>query len=80
MPGQRMSNEQRATFLRLRRKGWRGEERDMFALAVPMYYDRPHPTMAGASKPHVVHIRRDGTVHRGYPGASKGNRKYRGTA
>jgi hypothetical protein len=59
-----MSDEQQQTVARLRCKGWRGEERDMFALAVPMYFDRP---FAGLPRPHVVHIRRDGSVHSGYP-------------
>ncbi len=64
MRGQRMNCAQRRTVERLRRKGWRGDDGDMFALAVPMYYDRH---FVGLPKPHVIHVRRDGSIHRGYP-------------
>lgn len=64
MRGQKMNDAQKQTVNRLLAKGWRGEESDMFALAVPMYYDRPY---VGLPRPHVIHVRRDGSVHRGYP-------------
>ena len=64
MRGQRMNDIQRETVARLRAKGWRGDEDDMWALAVPMYFDRP---FIGLPRPHVIHVRRDGSIHRGYP-------------
>ncbi len=64
MRGQTPNDTQRRIVERLRRKGWRGDYGDMFALAVPMYFDRPY---TGLPLPHVVHVRRDGSVHRGYP-------------
>jgi hypothetical protein len=64
MRGQTMNAAQQATVARLRAKGWRGG--DVFALAVPMYYDRP---FVGVPRPHVVHVRRDGSIHQGYPRA-----------
>lgn len=65
MRGQTKNAKQQATVDRLLKKGWR--ESDMFALAVPMYYDRP---FVGLPHPHVIHIRRDGRCYRGYPGHS----------
>lgn len=64
MRGQKMNESQSATVARLRAKGWRGDEGGMFALAVPMYYDRPY---VGLPRPHVIHVRRDGKCHKGYP-------------
>lgn len=64
MRNQKMNAAQAQTVARLRRKGWRGTEGGMFGFAVPMYYDRP---FVGLPRPHVVHVRRDGSVHRGYP-------------
>jgi hypothetical protein len=65
MRGQTKNASQQATVNRLLAKGWR--EGDMFALAVPMYYDRP---FVGLPRPHVIHVRRDGRCYRGYPGHS----------
>lgn len=65
MRGQAMNDAQRVTVARLRVKGWRAG--DMFALAVPMYFDRP---FVGLPRPHVIHVRRDGRCYRGYPGHS----------
>lgn len=64
-----MNAAQAATVERLRRKGWRGSESDMFRLAVPMYRDRPlrFGRWPNTPDPCVVHVRRDGRVHRGYP-------------
>lgn len=67
MRGQAMNDAQRETVARLLAKGWRGSERDMFALAVPMYFDRP---CTGLPRPCVIHVRRDGKCYRGYPGHS----------
>lgn len=55
MRGQAKNASQQATVNRLLAKGWR--EVGMFALAVPMYYDRP---FVGLPRPHVIHVRRDG--------------------
>ncbi len=60
--GQTMNEAQRLTVVRLLAKGWRAES--MFRKNVPMYFDRPS---VGLPKPHVIHIRRDGSVHNGYP-------------
>lgn len=65
MRGQAKNASQQATVNRLLAKGWR--EGSMFALAVPMYYDRP---FVGLPRPHVIHVRRDGQCYRGYPGHS----------
>lgn len=67
MRGQRINDAQARTVARLRAKGWRGDEGDMFALAVPMYLDRPYTGLPPRSRPKVVHVRRDGSVHRGHP-------------
>lgn len=69
MRGQRMNEAQRATVSRLRQKGWRGDEDDMFALAVPMYRDRPYRfgRWPNSPDPCVIHVRRDGRICRGYP-------------
>ncbi len=68
MRGQMMNEAQQQTIARLHAKGWRGGENDMFALAVPMYYDRP---FIGLPHPHVIHVRRDGRCCRGYPRSNK---------
>ena len=59
-----MSPEQRQTVARLLAKGWRGNEGDMFALAVPMFFDGDR--QPGERRPSI-HVRRDGSVHCGYP-------------
>lgn len=61
MRGQTKNAAQKATVARLLAKGWR--EGDMFALQVPMYYDRP---FVGLPRPHVVRVDREGEVHKGY--------------
>ncbi len=76
MRGQTMNDAQRVTVARLLAKGWRGTERDMFALAVPMYYDRP---FVGLPRPHVIHVRRDGKCYPGYPtrrASGRGNERH----
>lgn len=65
MRGQTKNASQQATVNRLLAKGWR--EGDMFAKAVPMYYDRPY---VGVPSPHAVHVLRTGEVRKGYPRAN----------
>ena len=66
MRGQTMNDAQRKTVTRLLAKGWRGEERSMFARHVPMYLDRAY---VGLPRPCVVSVDRQGNVYRGYPRA-----------
>lgn len=61
MRGQRKNDAQRKTVDALKAKGWR--EGSMFALQVPMYFDRPYVDLPN---PVTVHIDRSGKVHRGY--------------
>jgi hypothetical protein len=70
MRGQRMNEAQATTVARLLAKGWRGGS--LFALAVPLYRDRPYRfgRWPNSPDPCVIHVRRDGRVYRGYPGHS----------
>lgn len=61
MRGQTKNEAQQLAVARLVAKGWR--EETMFALHVPMYYDRPY---VGLPCPHVVWVDREGRVCRGY--------------
>lgn len=72
MRGQKMNEAQAREVTRLLAKGWRGRESDMFALAVPMYRDRPcrFGRWPNSPDPCVIHVRRDGRCYRGYPGHS----------
>jgi hypothetical protein len=68
-----MNEAQRQTVTRLHAKGWRGDEDGMFGLAVPMYRDRAFHfgRWPNAPDPCVIHIRRDGSVRKGYPQARR---------
>lgn len=69
MRGEKMNEAQRQVVERLNHKGWRSNEGDMWALSVPLYRDRPYRygRWPNSPDPCVVHVRRDGTIHRGYP-------------
>lgn len=57
MRGQTPSDAQRRTVERLRSKGWRGNYGDMFALAVPMYFDRPYVGLPRERIPKIFPFR-----------------------
>jgi hypothetical protein len=67
MRGQAMNAEQRAAVQRLLAKGWRAAS--MFALSVPLCRDREFRfgRWLQSPDPCVIHVRRDGSIHRGYP-------------
>ncbi len=69
MRGQTMNDAQRQTVARLLAKGWRGDEDEMWAKAVPMWRDRPYRfgRWPNSPDPCIVHVDRQGRVRKGYP-------------